>query len=107
MDFGYIVSKNLKLLSDEDKIKLKNLQEESTLSLISFINQQKKNKFINYIIKKILNNKPKELEEIIITHTEQLNDYDMDLLGLDNIKLLTFSIRKHHDSDAINTKNIF
>ncbi len=101
MDFGYIVSKNLKLLSDEENIKLKKLQAESTLSLVSFINQQKKNKYINHIIKKILNTKPKELEEIVITSTEELSNYDMDLLGLDNIKLLTYSIRKSHNNDAI------
>ena len=101
MDFGYIVSKNLNILSDKEKKQLKYLQKESTLSLISFINQQKKNKFINDIIKKILNNKPKELEDIIITHTEQLSNFDIDLLGLENIKLLTFSIRKSHNSESI------
>lgn len=96
MDFGYLVSKHLNFIDKEDYNKLKELQEDSKLSLISFINQQKKNTFINSIIKKILNESPKELEDIIISHTDQLSDYDMDLLGLDNLKLLTYYINSEN-----------
>jgi hypothetical protein len=92
MNFGYIISNNLNYLSDEENNKLKDLQLNSEMSLISYINQQKNNTFINSIIKKVLNKSPKELLEIVISHSDQLSNCDIDLLGADNIKLLTFYI---------------
>ncbi len=90
MDFGDIVSKNLELLSEDDNIKLKKLQDESTLSLISFINQQKKNSFIKKIIRNILEENNELLLDITITDIDELSNNDMELLGLENLELLTF-----------------
>ncbi len=92
MDFGYIVSINLTNLTEDERYKLKELQEDSKLSLISFINQQKKNSFIKKIIQKILNKNSDYLLDIIISDTDELSNYDMEILGLENLELLTYII---------------